>query len=102
MRWILSGLLGVLIVLVSFGVAAQESLCGDREYFLKQLEEKFSEVVEHVAITERGAFVEWTVAPSGSWSMLVTIGDGPTCIIAGGDDWQDKMENEVELEGTKA
>jgi hypothetical protein len=69
---------------------------------LKQLEEKFNEVVEHVAITGRGALAEWTVAPSGSWSMLVTIPDGLTCIVASGSGWQDKSEDKVKLEGTRA
>ena len=98
MRWVLSGLLGILILFVSFDVTAQRSFCGDREEFLRRLEEKFSEVVEHMAITGRGALVEWTVAPSGSWSMLVTIADGPTCIVAIGQGWRDKTR----VEGTKA
>ncbi len=97
MRWILVGLL----LIASSSAAAQGSLCGDREDFLRQLEERFSEVVEHVAITGRGALVEWTVAPSGSWSMLVTIADGPTCIVASGHDWQDKLEDKVKLEGIR-
>ena len=98
MRWILGGLLGILIVFVSFGVAAQGSICGDREDFLRRLEEKFNEVVKHMAITGKGALVEWTVAPSGSWSMLVTIPEGLTCFVAVGQGWRDKTI----VEGTKA
>ena len=94
MRWILA----ICVLIVSSSVVAQGGLCGDREDFLKQLEEKFSEVIEHVAITSRGALAEWTVAPSGSWSMLVTTPDGVTCIVASGDSWQNKLE----LEGIRA
>ena len=97
MRWILVGLL----LIASSSAAAQGSPCGDREDFLRRLEEKFNEVVEHVAITGRGALVEWTVAPSGSWSMLVTIPGGLTCFVAVGQGWRDKFEDKVKLEGTR-
>ena len=93
MRWILVGLL----LVASSSAVAQGRSCGDREYFLNQLEEKYDEVVEHVAIIGEGMLVEWTVSPSGSWSMLVTIPNGETCMIAVGHSWEDKTGEKMRV-----
>ena len=90
MRWIL----GVWLLVNSSSAVAQGAMCGEHNKILRQLEEKYNEVVKHAAITGRGALVELTVAPNGSWSMLVTIPDGPTCLVLSGDSWQDRMKVE--------
>ena len=90
MRWIL----GIWLLVNSSSAVAQGAECGDNNKILRHLEEKYNEVVKHAAITGRGALAEWTVAPSGSWSMLVTIPGGPTCLVSSGDSWQDRMKVE--------
>ena len=92
MRWILVGLL----LIASSSTAAQGVLCGDRDEFLEKLENKYGEVIEVVAVTNRGAWVEWLVSPSGSWSMLVTNPNELTCIVASGEGWK----NKTKVEGT--
>ncbi len=96
MRWMLVGLL----LVASSSVAAQGRNCGDREDMLRGLEKKYGEVVKHVAITGPGALAEWTVAPDGSWSMLVTIPNGQTCMMAEGYGWEDKSKVNG-IEGTR-
>ena len=91
-------LVWVLLVISSGALAAGEMSCADREYFIKGLEKEYSEVVQHRAITSRGALVEITVSPEGGWSMLLTTPGGVTCIITAGEDWEDVPR----LEGTSA
>ena len=88
MRWIL----GIWLLVNSSSAVAQETLCGERGEILRGLENKYGEVVEHSAVANNGTFVEWTVAPDGGWSMLVTTSDGKTCLVWWGDGWSDKRK----------
>ncbi len=94
MKWILV----VCGMFVSSSALAVGGACGDRDYFLDSLEEKYEEVVRYRAITGSGALVEFTVAPDGGWSMLVTFPNGTTCMTAEGTDWQDMSRTK----GTRA
>lgn len=96
MRWILGGMVGVLVVVGSATALATHGgeKCGEREAILEHLEGKYGEVVKHVAVTGKGALVEWMVAPGGSWSMLLTIPGGATCLMSSGEGWQDKVVKE--------
>ena len=92
-------LVGVVLVVSSSALAAEGS-CRERDYWIEGLERTHEEVVKHMAITSRGALVEFTVAPDGSWSMLVTLPgpNGLTCMTAEGTDWRDLPE----VKGTSA
>ncbi len=94
MRWILA----VCVLVMSSSVAAQGTVCKERGEILRQLESKYGEVVEHSAVAKNGKLVEWTVAPDGGWSMLVTTFDGRVCLIWHGDGWRDKKK----VKGTRA
>ena len=96
MRWILVSLM----LVVSSSAFAQGSSCKERSYWVEGLEEKYEEVVKHRGISGRGALVEFTVAPDGSWSMLVTLPgpNGLTCMTAEGENWR----NVTRIEGTRA
>lgn len=87
MKWILVGLF---LVVAAPAFAQGGRVCGEREDFLKQLEEKHQEVVRYIAVSGTGALMEWTISPNGEWSMLVTIPSGPTCIVAYGSGWQER------------
>ncbi len=99
MKWTLVSLM----LVVSSSVFAQGSACRERDYWIEGLEEKYGEVVKHMGITGRGALVEFTVAPDGSWSMLVTLPgpNGLTCMTAEGTDWQDVPDVPI-VKGTSA
>lgn len=88
MRWIL----GIWLLVNSSSVLAQGAVCNERGKLLRELESKFGEVVEHSAVADNGKFVEWTVAPDGGWSMLVTTPNGRACMIWWGEGWRDKKK----------
>ena len=80
------------MLVASSSVLAQGAVCKERGELLRELEDKFGEVVEHSAVAKTGKLVEWTVAPDGSWSMLVTSSDGRACLIWWGDGWRDNKK----------
>ncbi len=90
MRWMVGLVVGILLVAASSSGSAHQFTCMERKGFLRYLEKEYNEVVKYVAIAGRGALAEWTVAPSGSWTMLVTAPNGPACSVASGQGWQEK------------
>lgn len=96
MQWATRIGIAILVVVWSSLVLAEHGFgkCGERKAVLEHLERKYKEVVKYAAITGKGGFVEWTIAPGGSWSMLLTIPGGVTCLVSGGEEWQDRVVEE--------
>ena len=63
------------------------ALCGDREAVLNNLEETYSEVPEDRGLTSNGSVIEVLVSPSGSFTILYTMPNGLTCVMAAGESW---------------
>jgi hypothetical protein len=62
--------------------------CGPRDSILQALE-RIGEVPVGIGIAgqEGKAVIELTVAPDGSWSVLVSDVDGQTCLVLAGKEW---------------
>ena len=63
--------------------------CGERAKIIEHLAKKYKEVQRGIGITSGGNFMEFYISPSGSWSALVTPPVGPTCLVEGGEGWED-------------
>lgn len=68
--------------------AAGQAPCGDRDGFVAGLERQFGEHRSIEAVTSAGALMEVFVSGSGSWTILVTLPGGPSCLVASGTGWQ--------------
>ncbi len=70
-------------------VVAQSMACTERKAAIRHLEGKFSEAPVAVGLTNTGAVLEVLTSDEGrSWTMLVTMPDGNTCLIAAGEAWK--------------
>ena len=81
-------LLGVLFVLNPFSAAVAQQACGERAKFMNKLEETFAERPIAMGLTEKGAVLEVFASPHGSWTFLITLPDGLTCVVASGQSWE--------------
>ncbi len=81
-------LLGVLFVIYPFSPADAQPTCGDREKFLVKLEESFAERPIAMGLTNKGAVLEVFASQHGSWTFLITMPDGMTCVVASGQSWE--------------
>ena len=63
------------------------AMCGDREAVLNNLEETYSEVPEDRGLASNGSVIELVVSPSGSFTILYTMPNGLTCVMAAGESW---------------
>ena len=77
------------ILLVAFISPAQaHAMCGDRKAVLNNLEETYSEVPEDRGLASNGSVIELVVSPSGSFTILYTMPNGLTCVMAAGESWE--------------
>jgi hypothetical protein len=68
---------------------AQQYNCGKREAIIKQLGGDYQEAQIGAGIARGGGLVEiWVNPDSGSWSLLVTMPGGATCLMISGQDWR--------------
>lgn len=75
------------VFFMATSTAAAQILCGDRTKIVNTLIENYREAQAGLGLTSRGAVIELFVAESGSWTLLVTVPDRETCVVAEGVNW---------------
>lgn len=69
--------------------AADNPPCGKRTDLLKHLASRFSEAPVASGVTENGGMVEVLASNDGAtWTLLVTVPGGLTCLLAAGEGWE--------------
>lgn len=63
--------------------------CGKRAAVVADLNANYAERPKSVGIADNGTVLEVLTAKSGTWSILMTLPDGITCLIWFGEYWQD-------------
>ena len=66
---------------------AQFAMCGDRAQIIDQLKTKYQESRQAVGLISNNGAAELYVSEKGTWTMLVTVASGKSCIVAAGHDW---------------
>ena len=72
----------------SGSAAAQGPQCAPREALLQSLSKNYDEAPVNMGVTTSGSLVEVLASPGGSWTILVTVPGGPTCMVSSGDGWR--------------
>ena len=62
--------------------------CGERDSMLEQLRGTYEEKQVAAGVTADGRLLEVFAGASGSWTVLITYPNGPTCIATAGDGWR--------------
>jgi hypothetical protein len=71
------------------GTAGAEVACGDHQDIAKRLASEYGEVRHGAGLVDSGRIIEIFVSPKqGSWTILVTHSEGPTCVVAAGEAWE--------------
>lgn len=81
-------LFGVLFVISPFNPALAQQACGERANFMNKLENSFAEHPIAMGLTDKGAVLEVFASKNGSWTFLVTMPSGLTCVVASGQSWE--------------
>jgi len=71
--------------------------CGDRQQVLDLLAKKYGEQRVAFGVTSDGGLIEVLKSSSptraDSWSIVITLGGGKTCLLAAGDGWRAVVPN---------
>ena len=68
---------------------AQRSTCAARGEIVERLVAQFGEVRQSIGIGANNAMMEMFAAPAtGTWTILVTLPNGMTCLVASGESWE--------------
>jgi len=80
----------LVLSLVPVPASAQQvgPVCGTRTALAKQLENKCSEEAVSMGLASTGAVVEVYASDTGTWTMMLTMPNGVTCILAAGEHWE--------------
>lgn len=62
--------------------------CGPRGAILQSLAKTYKEVPTHRGVVSTGSLLEVLVSPSGSWTIIITVPGGPTCLVSSGEGWR--------------
>jgi len=75
---------------VAFTAVAQAGpACGKRDDVLAQLSERYKEAPVGIGLAGNGGLIELLTASTGStWTLIITMPNGPTCLVAAGQDWK--------------
>lgn len=90
----LKRLIGIAAVAILFllpsGPTFAAPVCGDRVKVIDSLSAKYAEEPVAVGVTSNGGVIEVLKAPDGkTWTILFTYPNGPSCLVARGESWQD-------------
>jgi len=92
----------VLVVLATNHADAAQMSCSEREDVMTQLGGKYGEVTSAVGLANNGGLIELITSEDGStWTLVVSMPNGPTCLLAAGENWTpvDRAQGEKYLKG---
>jgi len=83
--------------LISLGLAsgfaapsfAQGTSCADRTMIVERLSQKYGETRQSAGLNQNNGMVEvFASSDTGTWTILVTMPNGMSCLMAAGKAWQ--------------
>lgn len=91
LRSIAASLAIALTVVAANGPAHAKTACGDRKEMLAKLAQRFEERPRALGVLADGGLLEVVVSPKGSWTILISYPKGPSCVMAVGSGWRQKI-----------
>jgi hypothetical protein len=85
--------LAVTLALVA-GAAEARVACNARDQVVKALDEQFDEVPVANGVTQGGQLMEVFASAQGTWTLILSLPTGQSCLVANGDEW-DNSAGEV-------
>jgi hypothetical protein len=86
-----------LTLLAAGPAAAQSRNCSAHASVVAQLAEKYGETRQSIGIAQGNAVIEvFASSATGTWTIIVTTPDGPTCLIAAGEAFEATPETAPE------
>jgi len=79
---------------------AQRSACGERSAIVERLSSKYGESRKSMGLNHNNGVVEvFASEETGTWTILLTMPSGQSCLIAAGQNWEGRPGD---VEGAKS
>ena len=85
---IISAALGGTAMTAASTSANAEMLCGQRDNIIDELRKTWQEDRTAIGLSNNGGILEVYSSDQGTWTLLLTMPDGPTCMIGAGEHWE--------------
>ncbi len=89
--------------LISWGAvsAMAQSACSPRAEVIGHLAKKYGEAPVAIGVTNKGGLVEvLTTIDGGTWTIIVSMPNGTSCLVAAGEGWRTKTYDKSKLDPT--
>lgn len=83
-----AGTLALTTTLAAVPAAAQQPQCAARQAVLERLSDSYHEEPVSLGVTATGSLLEVLASPEGSWTIIITVPGGPTCLVSSGEGWR--------------
>lgn len=88
-KTIVAATLAALAVAMLATDASAQLACGKRTEVLQHLSDKYQETPVSIGLSSNGGVLEVLTAPTGgSWTILITMPNSVSCMVAAGENWQ--------------
>lgn len=82
------------------GPAWAQNNCGDRGVVIERLASKFGEAFAGGGLRNSQAIIEvWASEETGTWTILMTLPDGQSCVMAAGTNWRTGLPEIAGVDG---
>ena len=94
-QWITAGGMAVALLGAPLGASAQQASCAKRDMIVERLATKYGESRQSAGLNQNNGMVEvFASDETGTWTILVTMPNGISCLMAAGKAWQGVAEAE--------
>ncbi len=77
------------IAAMALPASAQQNPCNERPKIIGHLAEQYSEAPDAIGLSSNGGVVEVLSSKKNkSWTMIITMPDGNSCLMAAGENWE--------------
>lgn len=91
---------------LTFGLAAAappalaQAACGEYERLRTALTDAYGESISGRGLQSETRMIElWRSPETGTWTVLMILPNGLTCVMASGTDWQDETKDRIGTKG---
>ena len=80
--------IAALAVLIAASPAMAQTVCSTRAEFIDRFAHRYAENPVAMGLASNGGVVEVLASEGGSWTLLVTMPNGISCVVAAGENWE--------------
>ncbi len=84
------------VIWATQNVSAQTASCAQRDQVVERLQNKYGETRQSMGLGNNNGVVEvFASLDTGTWTILVTLPNGMSCLIASGQSWEQVADKAV-------